>query len=355
MRIASTALAFAAGLALSGCNLVLPSADGRERAADTGGDATAITLGQKQPGEITTASGLNYVDGSRHQLYALTLDAGQPVALRLEGALAGTLSVFSGDALVASTAAGGGEGPTRLAFRAAGAGRYLVAVSGRGARAYGPYTLQAEALVPYDGKPLVGEGEIVDWLTTPRQDYTLQVARAGMYTVTLASTAFDTELAVRGPGVDAKDDDGGDGTNSRLRLHLQPGSYTLAASAVEGPTTSGDFQLAVGFAALPDGLVDRDGSVLRPGATVHGQLGSNGQRRFVLELADAATVTLDARSDDVDTVLHVTGPGGPFEDDDGGNGTDSRLSESLRAGRYEVRVSSLDDSQGLFQLDLQVD
>lgn len=278
------------------------------------------------------------------------------MALRLEGALAGTLSVFSGNALVATTAAAGSsEGPARLAFRAQDAGRYLVAVSGRGARAYGPYTLQAEALVPYDGTPLVGEGEIVDWLTTPRQDYTLQVERAGLYTITVASTAFDAALAVRGPGVDAKDDDGGDGTNARLRLHLQPGSYTLGASAVEGPTTTGDFQLAVGFAEVPGGLVDRDGTVLRPGATVHGQLGSNGQRRFVVELAGASTVTLDARSDDVDTVLHVTGPGGPFEDDDGGNGTDSRISETLRAGRYEVRVSSLDDSPGMFQLDLQVD
>ncbi len=181
MRIAFTTLAVAAGLALSGCNVVLPLADGSERAAKAGTGATAITLGQRQQGEITSASGLNYADGSRHQLYAITLDAGQPVALRLEGALAGSLSVFSGDRLVAITSAGGREeGATRLAFRAADAGRYLVTVSGRGPRAYGPYTLQTEALVPYDGKPLVGEGEIIDWLTTARQDYTLRAERAGL-------------------------------------------------------------------------------------------------------------------------------------------------------------------------------
>ncbi len=160
---------------------------------------------------------------------------------------------------------------------------------------------------------------------------------------------------MRGPGVDSKDDDGGDGTNSRLRLHLQPGTYTLSASAVEGPSATGDFQLGVRYAEIPGGLVDRDGSTLRAGDTVHGQLGSNGQRRFVLDVAALSTVTLDARSDDVDTVLRITGPGGTFEDDDGGSGTDSRISETLRPGRYEVRVSSLDDSQGMFQLDLQVD
>ncbi|WP_101927292.1 MULTISPECIES: ABC transporter substrate-binding protein [Luteimonas] len=261
--------------------------------------------------------------------------------------------MFQGTTLVAATTPEAEE--TTLAFRAATAGDYTVAVSGDSAAAYGPYTLQAQALAAYDGQALVAGSDVVDWLTRARQDYTLQADKAGLYTLTLASTAFDTVLDVRGPGVDANNDDGGDGTDSRLRLYLEPGTYTLTASALEGKPGAGDFALGVRFADVPGGLVRTDGTALTSGQTVHGELGGSGARRFVLDVAAASTVHLDARSGDVDTVLRVTGPGGSFEDDDGGSGTNARMALSLSPGRYEVVVSALDDSPGMFELETRIE
>ncbi len=358
MRVAVLALAVTAALSLSGCDKVLSvgstaaGSDGATVAAPR--DAAKFSLDQPVRGEITTTSGINYSDGSRHQLYALALDKDQAVTLTLDGALDGALAVFNGDALVAVTE-GNGESDTALAFRATTAGDYVVAVSGNSATAFGPYTLQGKALDAYDGAALAAGSEIVDWLMQPRQDYTLQADKAGLYTVSLASTAFDTVLDIAGPGVESNNDDGGDGTNSRLRLYLEPGNYTLTASALEGQNGKGDFTLGVQFSEVPGDLVRTDGTVLTSGQTVHGELSANGQRRFALDIATATTVHLDARSDDVDAVLRVTGPSGSFDDDDGGNGTNARMALELQPGRYEVTVSSLNDSTGMFELETRLE
>ncbi|MGM3262826.1 hypothetical protein ACS22S_27985, partial [Klebsiella pneumoniae] len=78
-----------------------------------------------------------------------------------------------------------------LAFRANGGGTYQVAVNADGATAFGPYRLRAEKLKPYDGKPLVGSGEVVDMLASDSQDYTLQVEKEGLYEIRLVSDVFD--------------------------------------------------------------------------------------------------------------------------------------------------------------------
>lgn len=351
MRVAALSLAVSAGLLLSGCGFNVSGSgdgDGAATTARTDDDATALALDGEVAGEITSSSGINYSDGSRYQRFTLPLTEGQAVSLTLEGALPGTLAVFDGDQLIAQ-----GEGPG-LAFRAKSAGDYLVAVSGRGAEAFGPFRLGAKTIAAYDGKPLAGEGEVIDWLTGSAQDYTLQVERPGLYTITLASSAFDPVLRVRGPNVEAENDDSGGGTDSMLRLFLEPGTYTLNAAALED-AGRGDFNLAVRYAPLPGGMVTRDGTALVSGQVAVARVEGGSGRRFVLDVPNAAQVTFEARSDEFDTVLHVDGPGGTFEDDDGGSGTNSRLSTQLAAGRYEVRVESLGGGSGMFEVEARID
>ena len=116
-------------------------------------------------GEITSRSGINYNDGSHHQLYQIKLEDRQLVGLKLTGSLSGSIAVFNNGSLVASSATGYERADdVSLAFRANGAGTYQVAVNANGSTDYGPYRLRAEKLVPYDGKPIAGAGEIVDML-----------------------------------------------------------------------------------------------------------------------------------------------------------------------------------------------
>ena len=95
-------------------------------------------------GEITSATTINYSDGSRSQLFSLQMSANQAVSLKLEGALNGVISVFRQDMLVSrSQSCDCSNGTAQLGFRADKAGQYLVAVSGADARAFGPFRLSA--------------------------------------------------------------------------------------------------------------------------------------------------------------------------------------------------------------------
>lgn len=347
MRLAAITLAVATVLAAGGCNRSGSNADV--------GKAPSLEFDKPVSGEITSRSGINFNDGSHHQLYQITLEDKQLVGMKLTGALSGSIAVFNNGSLVASSRTGyERSGDVSLAFRANGAGTYQVAVNADSPTAYGPYRLRVEKLVPYDGKPIAGSGEVVDMLVSGSQDYTLQVDKAGLYEVNLSSDAFDTVLKLKGGEIDAENDDGGDSTNSRLSLPLQPGKYTLGVRGLDDDA-SGTFKLTVARTELPGNIVERDGTQLPQSGSVFTMLDSEGRRRFLLTLERPADVRLDAISGQVDTVLRVVGGDVELVDDDGGNGTNGRLQESLPAGHYTVDVSSLSDEQGLVEVRVQID
>lgn len=316
----------------------------------------SLAVGDTVSGEITSSSGMNHNDGSRHQGYRMSLKSGQAVALELGGALKGHLAVFDGQTLLASATThnieGEGEGgAVSLAFRAPKDGTYLVAVNGISAAAFGPFKLQAEAVTPYDGKPLTADSEAIDWLVNGdgKQEYKLQLDKPGIYAISMDSSALDPYLRLNGRNVELEDDDGGDGTNARIRTYLEPGEYTLAASTINGNT--GSFKLRVALTPVEGDVVTRNGTTLTLGQATHAMLDGSGRRSFVLNLDSPRHIRFDAISDTFDTVLYVTGPGIDAEDDDGGNRTNSRLSLHLGAGRYNVAVSGFGSQQGLFQLE----
>ncbi|MGV8959008.1 MAG: ABC transporter substrate-binding protein [Stenotrophomonas sp.] len=320
-----------------------------------GGSAPALSIGDSTTGEITSSSRLNYNDGSRHQGYNLAVKAGQAVSLELGGALNGTLSVFDGQTLLATNSRGttGYEGESgglvNLAFKAPKDGTYLVAVNSMGPQSFGPYKLNATAIAPYNGEPLGANSEANDWLIAEKQEYPLKVAKAGIYTIRMDSSALDAYLSLSGKGVDLDNDDGGEGTNARLTAYLQPGDYVVTASAIDSRT--GSFKLGVTMTEQPNGLVIRDGSALTLGNSIHGMIDSRGRRTFTLQVTSPRQVQFDAIADNFDSTLRITGPGVNEEDDDGGNGTNARLRVNLVPGTYTVVVSSLGNQQGIFELE----
>jgi len=299
MRLAAITLAVATVLIAGGCNRIGGGGDA--------GKAASLDFDKPVSGEITSRSGINFNDGSHHQLYQIKLEDRELVGLKLTGALTGSIAVFNNGSLVSTSSTGyEREGDVSLAFRANGGGTYQVAVNANGPSAFGPYRLRAEKLKPYDGKPLVGSGEIVDMLASNSQDYTLQVEKAGLYEIRLVSDVFDPVLKLSGQGVDAENDDGGDSTNSRLNLSLKPGKYTLTARGL-GDGVNGMFTLSATRIELPGNLVDRDGTALPKSGSAYTMLDNEGRRRFLLTLDRPADVRLDAISSQVDTVLRVVG------------------------------------------------
>ncbi len=300
-------------------------------------------------GEITSATALNYSDGSRSQLFSLQLAAGQAVSLKLEGPLKGSLAVFHRDLLVGRSGAGCDcTDGAQLSVRADKAGQYLVAVSGADANAYGPFQLTATPITAYDGKPLTAGKRITDWLVDSRQTYTLQVDKPGLYTIDLESDAFDTRLELSGNGLELEDDDGGNRTNSRLVAPLQPGRYTLAANAFS--QSGGAFYLGVEQADFPEGLVFEDGGALPIDDMASGFVGADATRSFVFSLPDRRRVQFDASSRDIDPYLTVQGMDITLSDDDGGSGVNARLSQVLDPGEYNVSVRSVNGRGGVFQI-----
>ena len=340
--------AFSLTLALAACQK-LGSGGGGD-----GDTAPSLAVGDSVSGEITSSSRLNYNDGSRHQGYRVTLKSGQAVALELGGALDGQLSVFDGQSLLASASSRGYEGEAgtsevSLAFKAPKDGTYLVAVNSAGADAFGPFKLKSSQVTPYDGKPLGAGNEAIDWLMGDKQDYTLKVDKAGIYTIAMESGALDAYLHLSGHGIDIEDDDGGGNLNARIRAYLEPGDYTIGTSSLNGST--GAFKLKVALTPVDKDLIIRDGSALVIGRTAQGMVDSRGRRSFVLDLDAARHLQFDAIADNFDSVLRISGPGIDAEDDDGGNGTNARLVLQLGPGRYTVTVSSFGSQQGVFELE----
>ncbi|MGE6332759.1 hypothetical protein [Stenotrophomonas sp. NPDC077659] len=256
MRTTAIGLAIATVLSVAGCDridVVQPSAV-----------VPVLQFDTPVSGEITARSGINFNDGSRYQLYQISLEDQQRVGITLIGALAGTITVFSDGNVVAHSRTGYESSDAAVAFRAPGRGLYQVAVSADGAGAFGPFRLRAEVLKPHDGTPITNTGRISDLLLDTSQDYTLQVDTARLYAIDLRSDVFDTVLSLTGEGQDVEndDDEDGEGTDSRIHLALQPGRYTLNVSGLSDEDT-GAFTLDVQRSEATADAPARDGGTVR--------------------------------------------------------------------------------------------
>lgn len=301
--------------------------------------------GDEVRGEITSAAPLNHSDGSRSRLYQVEIGERELVSFDVSGPLRAQLSLFDGEELVSRT---GDRHASSLSLRAPRSATYTLAVSGADAAAYGPYTLRAEVVDGWDGRTLRSGDEVLDWVDGSRQ-LPLRVDRRAMYTIDLRSDQFDALLKVTGAGVDAQDDDGGEGTDSRLRALLEPGDYTLTVGGWGG-SGQGLYRLAVASQAVPANL-SQGGPVRTDGSQLQG-LYQGQPLRYRFSLSGRRLVTVDMRSGDFDSLLTLRGQGVEHYDDDGGEGFDARLVLVLEPGEYSLEAGAAVTGSGLFTLSV---
>ena len=194
----------------------------------------------------------------------------------------------------------------------------------------------------------------------PARYYSFTLGQAGPVEIDLVSSAFDTFLALRegtdvAGGLVASDDDGGQGTNSRIETELSAGTYTIEATSY-GTGVTGAFTLTVtgagdggGGGCAPDDLGALNGT-----ATRAGNLGGDCEspnyagrlaRYYSFTLGQAGPVEIDLVSSVFDTFLALragtdVAGGLVASDDDGGQGTNSRIETELSAGTYTIEATS---------------
>ncbi|PTD96320.1 hypothetical protein C8261_10415 [Pseudothauera lacus] len=313
----------------------------------------ASAIPEELSGELTTRSALNVNDGSRYQTFTLQMRAGEMVRVSREGALSGAmLTLLDAQQRVVS-------GPRRdVAYLVAPRdGRYTLTVSGVDDSAYGPFTLTLKTVsVRNDGA--LGLGEEISGVLPGRSDgntYSFTVNEDGLYLVALDSEEFDTVLRLQGEGFDMEDDDGaGNGeTNSRLTAYLVPGTYQVTATGLSR-SDAGTYTLRAERRELPPGVTLRTEGEIALGEEITSFIGSNAPA-YTVTVAERGMLRVLMRSADVDSYLHLSGPGVDVVDDDGaGQEFDARILALVEPGTYTITPSTVDGRSGLFTLSTEL-
>ena len=333
--------------------------------------AIALPLKQAMAGEITQKSYFNYTDGSRTAIYQVPVEANQRYQILMAGPLNASISLFRNQFLLQNLTPNtrgrdsrGGRnckspaatsGPQPLYFTAEYTGPLEIAVNGANASSYGPYEITVAPESAEDrsaNTTLTLEAPIQNTANGKKDNYAFTVTEAGLYVFDLESCSFDSLLQLSGNGIDASDDDGGEGLNARINTWLEPGEYTLVADTAERTEDDmlGPYTLTARKQSLPANTrLTPVGENLSIGTdyTILLDSGANHRPSFTFTLDQRSNVVIDARSDSVDTVLELEGNGQSWEDDDGGEGSNARIRETLAAGTYTVTVRAFGRSGGL--------
>lgn len=346
---------------------------------------TGMRVGQTRTGTLTS-NDPEAEDGSRFDAFAVSLRAGQRVAMTLKSDAFDPVVVIGRAAgseftELARNDDGGGDGLNSfLVFTAPAAGTYIIRATALGSEGTGDYVLSlAEGPSPLAtipivlGNSLAGEllpGDGVNDAGQRADGYRFSGREGQRIQATMTSESFDAFLELFGDPDGqrtslATDDDGagGGGTDAQLTYVLPAdgdyviearalrnegtGAYalTLEAVAPETPPKSLAFNVLTQSEITDADAEDDEGRAYH----TYGFAGAEGNR-----------VQIVMRSGDFDTFLQVSSAAGQFSalasDDDGlGEGTDSRLTYILPAtGDYVIRASALgsEDDKGLYSIEL---
>ena len=216
-------------------------------------------------------------------------------------------------------------------------------------------------------------------------EYTFSGRRGETVIVRMESDDFDTFLYLgtmrRGTFRDvASDDDGGDGTDSRIEVELpEDGTYVIYASSLHedtGPytlTLTGGRRTSGGYDAprpVRPGR-ERNGGPIRAGRPAQGYLtasdptldGGEPFHLYTYSGRRGERVTIDLRSTDFDSYLVLGTAGGRHgvgnalaRDDDGGGNRNSRIDYVLPYdGEFVIRVNPLASGVGRYELLVRSD
>jgi hypothetical protein len=188
-------------------------------------------------------------------------------------------------------------------------------------------------------------------LSNSTDSYTFTATAGTFYVITLESEDFDTKVTVTdGAGGEWSDDDGGDGTNSRLNF-LAPagGDFTISAGGWTGDDT-GTYVLTLTAAEISEIAYDAPSVIALAGSDAH-------LFTFMGNERDVVTITADSGGA-MDTRLTLTDPSGVeiASDDDGGAGSDPAIVRMIlpSMGAYLVELSPFADQELQGSLSLTV-
>ncbi|HEU0301588.1 MAG TPA: hypothetical protein VFR37_19160 [Longimicrobium sp.] len=201
--------------------------------------------------------------------------------------------------------------------------------------------------------------------------YRFQATRGQRLVATLESDAFDPYLIVSrvvGPLVEEidSDDDGGDGTNSRLRVTIpESGTYLVVAQSF---SEDGMGAYTLGLQVAPEPTTGQ-GRTIAPGQTVTGELAETDNPDeeedryydlYTFTGRPGQRITIEMESEDFDTYLNLGRmEDGEFvsvasDDDSGEEGTNSRIAHVVdEEGEYQVRATSFSEASGAYTLTLR--
>ncbi len=128
----------------------------------------------------------------------------------------------------------------------------------------------------------------------------------------------------------------GPGSNALTLAPTQSGRYLLSLS--------GDSAAQYGPFALTLNKVDvRNGGPIGSGERLAGLLSSTDGNHYQLQVGEAAIYRISMSSEVLDTTLNLEGQGIELENDDSGDGTNSRIDAYLEPGSYAIKAGALDD------------
>jgi uncharacterized protein YjdB len=304
--------------------------------------------------------------------YAVTLT--EPTALRMTmiSASADAFLIVQNavtGAVVAENDDGNGGTDSRVE-RLFPAGRYLVLATTFDPLGTGAYQLTIGPAQPVclNATPIVPPATVTATLTTSAcqlgdasyaDRYELRLPVSSIVTLNLRSTTLDAFLFIESASGElvGRDDDGGSGTDSRLTVTLDAGTYIVYANSVGQPSV-GPYILSIDSRLNVCGA----NSMLTPGTLATDSLTSTGCQladgsaavRFQFSVDATRSVRLDMSSTAFDPYLIVQRKGDETilaEDDDGGPGLDAQIVRVFEAGDYVVTATSANSNErGRFTL-----
>ncbi|WP_375058234.1 hypothetical protein [Zobellella sp. DQSA1] len=306
-------------------------------------------------GEITLSAPLNFKDGSRYRVYTVEADRQGLLKIEQKGSLNGALSLYRGrmDSAAGLSSKEASEGKQAYVWLSEAEQTPLtLVVSGLDADAYGPFNLEAEWLEVRNGGELRPGEEVQGFINKKHNNYTITIAEEGFYSLDMRSDDIDSYLRLKGNGINLSNDDGGDGHNAKISTFLSPGSYRVAADTA-GSEGIGLYDIELTSVHIDDDYVM--GGEIEIGQNVRGMLIGKEALYYTLTLSEPRILDIDLRSSEFDTAVDIEGNGVSLSDDDGGQGTNSRLvTEELEAGTYRLRIYGITSSGGLDEFQLFV-
>lgn len=340
---------------------------------------SSIRIGQTQRGEIT-ARDPETDDGVPYDAYSFRARQGDRVAIALDSDAFDPIVRLGrtvGGAFVQLAENDDGQGAglnSRLVFTIPETGEYLIRVAPLDVSGSGAYSLSLEEGPPPAPSEPIAIGDTVEGRLTesdgkgesggPADLWRFEGREGQRVRIDMTSSEFDTYLELFDENrtrLDADDDGGPEGTNSRITFTLpRTGAYLIEARAFSSGT--GAYGLSI-VEVEPE----RPPEPIAFGATIQGEIGDGDPRdnddrgydAFTFSGVEGQRIQAIMRSGDFDTFLQIGRPGERFRplasDDDGlMEGTDSRLNFTLpEDGEYVLRALPLGaDGKGLYALEL---